>query len=113
MASTDDMLTTYKNIVTAINGLNQTYLNVNGVKTLADITTDTLVKAGFGRVATISVTVAGSTTGTVYDTNSASSTANPIFTIPTSTGITFVNLPVSNGIVVSPGTGQTVAVSYS
>jgi hypothetical protein len=113
MASPDDMLTAYKNIVTAINGLNQTYLNINGTKTAQNVTAATLVKTGFGRVVTVSVIVAGSGAGSIYDTNVSSSTANVIYTIPNTVGITSVNLPVSNGIVVAPGTGQTVAISYS
>ena len=113
MASLDDMLTTAKNVVTAINGLAQTYLAVNGARISPDITSATLVRTGAGRVAMISIVVGGSTTGTIYDTNNASLTNNPIFTIPDTPGIMFVNLPVVNGIVVTPGTGQTVSISYS
>ena len=113
MASLDDMLTAAKNVVTAINGLAQTYLAVNGSRISPNITAATLVRTGAGRVAMVSIVVGGSTTGTIYDTNNASLTNNPIFTIPDTPGIIFVNLPVVNGIVVTPGTGQTVSVSYS
>ena len=113
MASLDDMLTTAKNVVTAINGLAQTYLAVNGSRISSDLTAATLLKTGSGRVAVVSVIVAGSAAGKIYDANSASLTSGPIYEIPTTVGVTFVNLPVVNGIVVAPGTGQTVSVSYS
>jgi hypothetical protein len=113
MASLDDMLTTAKNVVTAINGLAQTYLAVNGSRISSDLSAATLVKTGSGRVAVVSVIVAGSSDGTIYDTNSVSSTSNPVFKISNTVGVTFVNLPVVNGIVIVPGTGQTVSVSYS
>ena len=113
MASLDDMLTTAKNVVTAINGLAQTYLAVNGSRISPDITAATLLKIGSGRVAMVSIIIGGSNSGTIYDTNNASLTNNPIFTIPDTPGIIFVNLPVVNGIVVVPGTGQTVSVSFS
>ena len=113
MASLDDMLTTAKNIVTAINGVSQTYLNVNGSRISTTITAATLLKTGSGRVAMVSIIVGGSGSGTIYDTNNATLTNNPIFTIPDTPGIIFINLPVVNGIVVVPGAGQTVSVSYS
>jgi len=113
MASLDDILTTAKNVVTAINGMSQTYLSVNGSRISANLTSATLLKIGSGRVAMVSIVVGGSSSGIIYDTNNVALTANPIFTIPDTPGIIFVNLPVVNGIVVAPGAGQTVSVSYS
>ena len=112
MASLDDVFTTSKNIVTALNNVSQVYLNVNGLKTAAGITTATVIKASVGRVASVSVIVAGSA-GKIYDATSVSSTANPIYVIPATVGVVFVNMPVSSGIVVAPGSGQTVSVSFS
>lgn len=112
MASLDDLFTVGKNIVTAINGLSQTYLSVNGSRQTADITTDTLVKTGPGRVAVVSIIVGGAA-GAIYDTNSVTSTANQIYVTPTTEGVYYVNMPVNNGIVVAPGAGQTVSISYS
>jgi len=111
--SPSDILTTLKNIVTALNDASQAYLNVNGQQNLASITAATVVKSTPGRVATVSVIVAGSAVGKVYDATSASATTNPIFVIPTTVGLTVVNIPTLYGIVVAPGTGQTLAVSYS
>ena len=111
--SPSDILTTLKNIVTALNNASQSYLNVNGQQNLASITAATVVKSTPGRVATVSVIVAGSAAGKVYDATTASATTNPIFVIPTTVGVTIVNIPTLYGIVVAPGTGQTVTVSYS
>lgn len=113
MASLSDILTVGKNIVTAINGVAQNYINVQGAQNSGNLTSATLVQLGQGRVAMVSVTVAGSATGRIYDTNSASSTSNPIYVIPNTVGVVFVNMPVGIGLVVAPGTGQAVTISYS
>lgn len=113
MSSLSDILTVAKNVVTAVSQLGQTYLAVQGTKVTTDISSATLVQAGEGRVARVSVVVAGSATGSVYDASSASATTGMLWSIPNSVGVTEVNLPVNNGIVVAPGTGQTVTISYS
>ncbi len=113
MAALSDILTSAQNIVTAINQAAQTYINVNGAQNYPNISTATVVSPTAGRLVQLSITTKGSAVGTIYDTASASSTANPIFTIPNTLGIIRVNLPVSNGIVVAPGTSQVVTVSFS
>jgi hypothetical protein len=113
MASLSDLLTAAKNIVTSVNQLGQTYLQVQGSKFYSDITAATLIQTGQGRVARVSVIVAGSSVGAIYDANSAAATTNQVWVIPNTVGITEISLPVNNGIVVTPGTGQTVAISYS
>ncbi len=111
-ASLSDLLTAAKNIVIAINALAQDYLNVQGIANAYALTTSTLVKGEPGRVATVVVLVAGSGPGVIYDTISTATT-KPIYNIPTTAGVYFVNMPCSYGITVVPGTGQTVTVSYS
>lgn len=113
MSSLSDILTVAKNIVTSVSQLGQTYLQVQGNKMTTDITTATLVQTGQGRVARVSVTVAGSGDGAIYDASSASATTGKLALIPKDHAIIDVNLPVNNGIVVVPGTGQTIAISYS
>ncbi len=113
MSSLSDILTTAKNIVTAISQLGQTYLSIEGSQITTDITSATLVLSGQGRIARVSVVVAGSGAGSIYDASSASATTGKLWTIPTTVGVTEINLPVNNGIVVAPGSGQTVAISYS
>jgi len=112
MASLSDILTVAQNLVQAVSGVAQTYLNVQGSQTQATITAATLVRVGAGRLAMVSVTTAGAA-GAIYDTNDAALTNNKIYTIPPSLGVVFVNLPVSYGIVVAPGAAQVVSVSYS
>ncbi len=117
MASLSDILTAIQNGVKAVGAVatNQSYLDVQGVKTVT-LTSTTLVKTGPGRLVNVSIIV-GAAAGVAYDTNSVTSiaTGNRIFIIPTSAtnGIINVNLPFSNGLVVNPGAGQTIAVSYS
>lgn len=113
MSSLTDILTAAKNVVTAINGVAQTYLNVQGIQNSGSLTAATLVQLGAGRIATVAVTTAGSAVGYIYDANSAASTTNPVYVIPNTVGVVFVNMPVGLGLVVAPGTGQAVTVSYS
>jgi hypothetical protein len=112
-ASLDDILTASKNIASALNQLGQTYLTVEGSKSYTNITTATLVQSGQGRIARVIVVVAGSGTGAIYDAASATATSDKLLTIPTTIGVGEANIPVNNGIVVAPGTGQTVAIVYS
>jgi hypothetical protein len=113
MASLSDLLTTAKNIASAINGVAQTYVFVQGSRVSQNITAGIVVSSQPGRLATVSVTTAGTTTGTIYDSSSGSITTRPIYTIPNTVGVVFVNLPLAYGIVVVPGTDQAVTVSYS
>lgn len=111
--SSADLLSVWRNLVQAVNGLGQTYLQVQGLANRPLIAAATLVKAGAGRIATVSVTTAGSTTGTVYDAGLASATTNLIYVIPEALGVYVVNLPLGIGLVVVPGMGQVLTVSYS
>lgn len=112
--SLSSILTAAQNIATALNNANQTTLAINGTQNAAALTDAgaVLVKSGSGRVATVSVLVAGAE-GAIYDTNDATSTANQVYVIPAVVGAVFVNMPVTNGIVVAAGAAQVVTVSYS
>jgi hypothetical protein len=115
-ASLSDLLTAVKNLVIALNGATQAFRAVNGVSTTEAITTPTVVKPAPGRVASVSIITAGSTTGLIYDSASIAETM-PLWVIPEtakSTGEPYVvNLPADSGILVVPGTGQSVTVSWS
>lgn len=120
MTSISDILTASKNLVTAVNGLGQTYLKVNGVVRSVSATgvTPVLISSGQGRLASISVTASsGNNTGMIYDLSSTDPAgiviANSLCFIDHLKGVTYVNLPYNNGLVVVPGTGMTVVVSYS
>lgn len=108
-----DIQTTAQNLVQAANALGQTYLSVQGAKGLANITTPTVILNGPGRIAEVSVTHVGNSTGTLYDSNAVTNLTRPIYLIANSTGIQVVNWPVSYGIVAVPAGNQTIAVSYS
>jgi hypothetical protein len=87
-------------------------------KTQLNITTQTVLKAAPGTLLSVIVMVAGSATGTVNDcaTTAAVAAANQVATVPTSVGpvqgIPSVGFPMGTGIVVTPGTGQTLAVAW-
>jgi hypothetical protein len=120
MTSISDILTASKNLVTAVNGLGQTYLKVNGAvrSVSATGTTPVLISSGQGRLASISVTASSSSnTGMIYDLSSVDPAgiviANSLCFIGDTKGVTYANLPYNSGLVVVPGTGMTVVVSYS
>lgn len=113
MASLSDILTTAKNLVTSVNQLGRTYLSINGTTRSATLTTTTLVNRGQGRLASISVVVAGSSACVVYDSNAAASLTSSLAAVTNAIGVTVVNMPYNNGLVVVPGTGMTVVISYS
>ena len=115
MASLDDILTTQKNGVQGINGLNHTTQNLAGTINSYEISTSTYLNTNSGWCAKVSVIVAGSTTGTIYDANSVATAVNGVrlAIIPNTVGIYTINMPVNKGIVITPGSGMIVAVSYS
>jgi hypothetical protein len=116
-ASLADLLTAAKNLVTALNNAANAYLSVNGKSSIEAITTPTVVKTTAGRIASVSIITAGSSTGMIYDANALGVTTSPLWIIPessTSNGEPYVvNLPTDTGILVSPGSGQSVTVSWS
>ena len=112
-ASTSDVLSAIKNIVTALAQATQTYLNVNGTLNAPNISAPTVVKNAPGRIANVSVIAPGTMPGTIYDGATLKSTSKPLGVIPNTVGIFTVNLPTSFGLLVVPGTGQIVTVGYS
>lgn len=87
----------------------------NANSSALDLTSATVVKSSHGFVVTVSVVVAGSAAGAVYDSvaTTGNTAANQIAVIPNTAGIYVISFPAKNGIVVAPGTGQTVAISYN
>jgi hypothetical protein len=84
-------------------------------KSAKGITSATVVKASGGYVASVTVIVAGSAPGSVNDvaTTGAAAASNQVYVVPNTVGTYAVNFPVSAGIVVVPGTGQTIAIAYA
>lgn len=116
MASLDDILTTQKNGVVGINAINTGETNRAGTintKEIAAATTQ-VIKNTPGWCATVSVIVAGSTQGYLYDTNNASLlSGNRIYAIPNTIGIYQIQIPFGTGLTIVTGTGSVVSVTYS
>jgi hypothetical protein len=114
-ASLDDILTTQKNGVVAINLYSNTLLRGQGTTTSSTVTGATLIVSGRGYIVNYSVVVAGSAAGSIYNAASTSSTAaaNKLCTTQTTANIYPVGQVFSNGLVVEPGTGQSINVTYS
>ena len=113
MSSLSDILSAAKNVVTSVNLLGQTYLKVNGTVRSATLTTTTLVSSTQGRLASVSIVVAGSTPCVIYDSNAIAILTSGLAAVTNVIGVTVINMPYNNGLVVVPGTGMTVVVSYS
>jgi len=118
-----DILTVGKNIVTAVADLGTQYLSVYGAQTARNIVATTLVKSGSGRVVKVIVLATnGSSTGAIYDANTTAQAVagNLLWTIPAAVSAASasstpveLNLPFQSGLVIVPGTGMIVVVSYS
>ena len=113
-ASLDDILTAAKNIVTALNAQVSNATALAGTQDFFNITTPTLVKGTPGRLVNITLVVAGSGDGSIYDAMSTTDTSRKIYPVIHTGAVTQVaNQPFQYGLLVVPGTGQTLAGSYS
>lgn len=115
MASLDDIATIQKNGVIGVNTLNLTLNRIYGTTTSLTVTASTLVIAGSGRLVNVSVLVAGTTTGTINNANSigAAAASNAIRIVPNTAGVHDANQLFTSGLVIIPGTGQSLNVTYS
>ncbi len=89
-------------------------VSTGGIYSSLNITAATVIKATKGRIAKVIVLVAGSTAGSVNDSATIGGVAasNLVSTIPAAVASISLDFPCANGIVVTPGTGQTLAVSF-
>lgn len=115
MATLDDVVTVQKNGVIGLNNLSSVIGYVSGKQTSATVTASTLIVAGAGRLVNFSVTVPGSASGLIYNasTTASAAAANSLVATPTTIGVYTVGQHFTNGLVVSPGTGQSINVTYS
>lgn len=115
MASLDDILTTQKNGVVGINALNQTTVRNSGTNTSLTVTSDTVVITGFGRLVNFAVIVAGSSAGAIYNNTTTTSPAasSQLAAVPNTIGIYPSGQIFTSGLVIAPGTGQSINVTYS
>lgn len=101
--------------MTSVGPINSSPGLPGGIKAALDVTAAAVVKNGSGICCRVSVVVAGSAAGTVNDTNATGSAAaaNQFGTLPTTVGTYQFDWPCGTGITVVPGTGQTLAVSFT
>lgn len=88
---------------------------MGGSQSTLNITAATVVKAAPGTIWRVNVVVAGTAAGAVYDaaTTAGDTAANQIASIPDTVGPIDLTFPCATGILVVPGTSQTLAVSFS
>lgn len=121
MASLDDILTTQKNGVIAINALTEVlasfmsmYESFIGTEAYLGVTESSLIYVGSGRLVNVIVSAAAAG-GTVHDaaTVATATTSNIIYPIPNTVGIAQVNVPFVNGLVIRPASASVVGATYS
>lgn len=126
-ASLDDILTTQKNGVQAVNALVQAlndfkdlYRSFVGTDTTNTLTTNSgaLIKVGSGRVVNFSVSGSPSSVGFLYDAASVADAIDNaprdiICEIPDQNGIYQANLFFHDGLVLVCGSGMQVNITYS
>lgn len=117
MATLTDILTTAKNVVTAINSVGQALVRGQGNITSETISgSAALVTTGQGYLVNVSVVVAGTTEGFVNNSATvAGVAATNTIAATTATAPEAVypcGIPFSYGLVVTPGTGQSLCVTY-
>jgi hypothetical protein len=92
------------------------YVTDGATSATYNVTAATVIKATAGRVFSVSVVVAGSAAGSLYNAATTGSVAasNKIADVPNTLGVISPagGWPCATGIVVVPGTGQTVAISF-
>jgi hypothetical protein len=79
------------------------------------VTAATLIHTGSGYLVNFAVVIAGSTAGTISNANAVASVsaANAICAVPNTVGIVNAGQVFSTGLVITPGTGQSINVTYS
>lgn len=121
MASLDDILSTQKNGVVAINSIASSEsikVGYSGTKNTKEIGagSTTVIKSTSGWLATISVIAQGSVIGYIYDAKDANLLAgNRIYAIPTTLGIGIyqIQIPFATGLTLVTGTGSIVSLTYT
>lgn len=115
--SLDDIFTTAQNIVTQITAMSTTWRRVAGTITsnTVDDTADVLVVVGTGRLVNISIIDGGSGDGLIYNTSAISMLpdAGRLAVVRQTIGVFPINVLYTAGLVISPGTGQILNITYS
>lgn len=95
--------------------INGAAITAQGINTFLNISAATAIKSSRGRIVKVNVTTAGSTNGAVYDhaTTTGTGAANLVAVIPDVVGSYLIDFPCATGIVITPGTGMVVSVSFN
>jgi hypothetical protein len=90
------------------------YGNLGLVNTQLNVNSAIVLKKSAGAVMQVSVTLAGSAAGGVYDcaATANATTGNLVATLPNTVGPVTISFPCLVGITVVPGSGQRVSVAY-
>lgn len=114
-ASLSDILTVQKNGVVAINNLSQANLKTYGTVTSLTVTSSTLIVAGSGYIVNFAVVVGGTGTGLIYDfpTTASPLASKALCATPTTIGVYPTGQFFTTGLLIVPGTGQSINVTYS
>tara|TARA_R110000868_G_scaffold17842_2_gene77882 strand:+ start:1024 stop:1398 length:375 start_codon:yes stop_codon:yes gene_type:complete len=113
MASQDDMLTAQKNGVLATNSVVSVIRRAQGQYTSQTVTSATVIALGEGFLVSFAVVVAGAA-GLISNFNTTSpAAANAMAATPATVGIYPAGMVFTSGLVVVPGAGQSVNVTYS
>jgi len=89
-------------------------LAAGGGTGIYNLSAASVVKSAAGMAKRVSVLVAGSSPGGVYDARTLASTAGrQVFAIPATAGVYVLEWPCASGISVVPGTGQTLAITIA
>lgn len=116
MASIDDLMGVQKNGVNALGNIYNLQRRVAGTTTSATVSASTVIVTGKGRLVSYTVVVSGSSDGGIHDLASTSggTAANTLVpTDHTKLGVVVCGLEFQNGLLVTPGTGQSVNVTYA
>lgn len=116
-ASLDDILTTQKNGVVAINAYISAVNRLAGTVNAIEVSANTIIKSGAGWFASVSIINAGTTTSYFYDTNIDANivAGNRILALVSTLalGVYQVQIPFGVGLAFAPGTGAIITVNYS
>jgi hypothetical protein len=115
MANLDDILTATKNAVVALNTINSSINYFSGRITSSTTSSSAVAVTGSGVLVNVSVVTAGTTAGAINDANTTggATTANTLISIPNTIGVFTCGQHFTKGLVIVPGTGQYINVTYS
>lgn len=124
MANLDDVVTVQKNGVVGLNALTKTlddfraiYKSVVGSKTYLGAVDNSLVSTNSGRLVNVTICISGANISTLHDAGAVSGASNSniiaSFAASQAVGTYAINVPFSNGLVVKPGSGTTLSITYA